>query len=72
VKGKSSFSREEVASIASLLREIRRSPRDRQKQLRDALRARYRFYISDFTPSTRGFTEGDLAELIESGRITVN
>jgi hypothetical protein len=72
VKGKSHFSQIEAASITSILRQVRRSDREGQKRLRDTLREKHRFYISNFTSSKRGFTAEDFAALIESGRVTLS
>jgi hypothetical protein len=72
MKGKNHFSQAEAASITSILRQVRRSDRESQKRLRDTLRTKHRFYISDFTSSTTGFTAEDFAALIESGQVTVS
>jgi hypothetical protein len=72
LKGKNHFSRAEAASITSILRHVRRSDREGQKRLRDALRRKHGFYISDFTSSTKGFTAEDFAALIDSGRVTAS
>ncbi len=71
VKGKDHFYQDEAASITSILRRIRRSGRENQKRLRETLRKKHGFYISDFARSTSGFTAEDFAALIDSGRITV-
>jgi hypothetical protein len=71
LKGKDRFTEDEVAEIRLTLQQVRRSDRDDQKQLREALRRKYRFYISDFTASKRGFTAEDFEALVESGRVTV-
>lgn len=70
MKGRDSFTPQELDAIRSLLRRIRSSPREEQKRLRHAMRHEHHFYISDFTDSTAGFTAEDIDALVRSGRIT--
>ena len=70
MKGKATFTHDEQDAVRSLLRRIRRSPREEQKRLRDVLRDERRFYISDFTSSKAGFTAEDFDALLTSGQIT--
>jgi hypothetical protein len=63
-----SFSREEVVELRSLLRELRRVDRDRQKTIRARIRG-IGFYITDFSNDSDGFTASDLDDLIS--RVTI-
>ena len=65
-----SFSPSEIDELRSLLRELRRSDRNRQKALRARMR-RMGFFISDFSHDADGFTVSDLDELIRRGTIDV-
>lgn len=67
---RSTFSRDEAARIRSLLDEIRRVDRPRQKRLRGELRASG-FYITDYDQSNEGFTSADFDALIGRGTILV-
>lgn len=70
-KRKAVFSSHESANIGSLLEKKCQSDRSGQKRLRDILRQRYGFYISDFTRSKSGFTVADFDALIRQGRISI-
>ena len=71
MKGKDEFSVDETESIRNLLHQIRKARRDQQKMLRETLRKKYRFYITDFDNSNSGFTANDFDELIRNGRIRI-
>jgi len=71
MKGKEEFSANEADSIRSLLREIRKTEREQQKKLRETLRKKFRFYITDFDSSSRGFTASDFDTLIGNGQICI-
>lgn len=71
MKGKSFFSPAEAERVRELLQKVRSADRDEQKQLRDRLRTDVGFYISDFTRSNTGFTEGDFNNLVERGTIKI-
>lgn len=71
MKGLSSFSSAEADAIRACLRELRNADRLEQKTLRDTLRKTYRFYITDFDISGKGFTEADFNALVRSGRVTI-
>ena len=42
-----------------------------QKELRNTLREKFEFYISDFDSSNQGFTQNDFNELIRNGRVHI-
>jgi hypothetical protein len=67
---RSSFSRDEIATIKNLLVEIRSSDRDHQKMLRNKLRS-IGFYITDYEDNQQGFTASDVDRLVANGAITV-
>jgi hypothetical protein len=64
------FSRSEIEKIKSLLDEVRRSDRVRQKSLRAQLR-RLGFYITDYATDQAGFTRSDVDRLVARGTITI-
>lgn len=64
------FTETELDQIKSLLKQVRRSDRDRQKSLRNQLR-RMGFYISDYATDQAGFTASDVDRLVARGTITV-
>jgi hypothetical protein len=65
-----SFTAGEIAELRGMLRQLRRSDRDRQKAIRNRMR-RMGFFITDFSHDADGFTVSDLDELISRGTITV-
>jgi hypothetical protein len=69
--GRTSFSRTELAAIKSLLQEIRRADRSRQKILRARLRRQFDFYISDFATDQQGFVASEVDALVRRGVLTV-
>lgn len=69
MKGRWQFTRKEAEGIRQLLRRKVRVAESEQKRVRDRLRHRFGFYISDFGPP--GFTIADFDELVESGRVEV-
>lgn len=72
MKGKANFTAKEAESIKEHLREVRKVGRDAQKQIRAHMRSSIKFYISDFTNSTEGFTEADFVNLVNQGKIKIN
>lgn len=70
MKGRSTFSAEEIKSIRALLKALRRADRAQQKSIRASLR-RGGFYITDFTDDQVGFTASDLDELVSRGTVNV-
>ena len=58
------------ATIKAELRALRRADRDTQKTIRNRLRKRG-FYITDYTSSSEGFTEGDFDALVRRGTIRI-
>jgi hypothetical protein len=70
MKGRSSFSQEEVGQIRSLLRKKAGASRSAQKAIRAQLRG-IGFYVSDFGSGNDGFTESDFQDLIQTGAITL-
>ena len=71
MKGNSKFSETEAVEIRRILAELRLAERNEQKQLRHKLRKDYKFFISDFAQSNKGFTVGDFDRLIESREIEI-
>jgi hypothetical protein len=70
MKGRSTFTADEIAQIRDLIRRKNEAPASAQK----AIRARMRelgFYISDFGSIGGGFSLRDLDRLIQGGRITI-
>ena len=70
MKGRSTFSRDEIEILRRLLREKATADRDRQKILRNRMRSTD-FYISDFSDDPAGFTEADLDKLLANGTVTI-
>ena len=68
--GRLNFTRAEADEIRSLLRELRRAERDRQKTIRAKIR-RSGFYITDVSHAAGGFTVSDFDELVRRGTITI-
>jgi hypothetical protein len=68
---KKAFTQDELAALRKLLREKQTADRDRQKTIRNAMRKKYGFWISDFSDNQDGFVESDLDDLISRGTITV-
>ena len=68
--GRTSFTRDEIDQLRSLLRELRRADPGRQKTIRGRMR-RLGFYITDFSHDADGFTAADLDELLLRGTITI-
>lgn len=71
MKGKSVFTPEEAIIIKSNLHACREAGRYAQKDLRDALRKVYSFYISDFDRSRNGFTSADFDYHVSIGNIKI-
>lgn len=71
MKGHRKFLSQEAISIRRILAELRFADRNTQKRLREMLRKNYKFYISDFDRSRKGFTAADFDCLIESGEIEI-
>jgi len=69
MRTRSTYEERELAAIRSLLEELRRSPRERQKVLRGRLRRKHRFFISDFERPGSGFRPEDLDRLVSEGTI---
>ena len=72
MKGRNHFTLQEADAIKRVLAEVRRSPRDKQKRLRDTLRGEMGFYITDFTSSSAGFNDQDFDRLVREGSIKVS
>lgn len=70
MKGRTSFTQDEVARIRELLNLKERALRSAQKGLRQKLR-NMGFYITDFVSDQRGFTARDLERLLQTGAIRV-
>ncbi|AMQ00919.1 hypothetical protein AY601_4068 [Pedobacter cryoconitis] len=71
MKGRSVFTSKEATEIKKYLNELRSVGRDTQKDIRAHLRSFYKFYITDFTSSTSGFTVEDFDFYVERNQITV-
>ena len=71
MRGENCFSVADANKIRQLLKELRQADRTEQKKLRDVLRGKYRFYITDFDTSGSGFTVTDFDNLVNRGRITI-
>jgi hypothetical protein len=63
------FTSEEADEIRSILEELRRAERPQQKSLRNTLRSKYGFYITDFTSDASGMTRSDFDDLLGRGTI---
>ena len=61
---------EAAARIRGFLGEVRRSPHDQQKRLRQQIRD-LGFYISDFSRPDSGFTPADFDALVAQGTIRI-
>lgn len=70
MKGRSTFTSQELREIRASLTALRRADGDRQKVIRAGIR-RMGFYITDFSTDQRGFTASDLDELVQRGDVTV-
>lgn len=68
--GRLTFTKTEIDELRSLLRDLRRADRSRQKTIRARMR-RMGFYITDFSHDADGFTVSDLDEMVARGTITV-
>ena len=71
MRGKRNFSAADANAIRAILRELRSADESSQKKLRNILRKKYEFYITDFDTSRRGFTEADFNSLLDKGVINV-
>ncbi len=72
MKGRNRFTAAEAAAIRGLLTEIRQADQREQRKLRDILRNKHRFYITDFRPvPPGGFAAADFDERMACGKITV-
>ncbi len=71
MKGRRSFSANEIQGIETTLRQLPRCDASRRKALQRALRRRYRFYASDFTSRGRRLTADEVEQLIAQGVITL-
>lgn len=68
---KKKYTKQEVATIRTLLREKARASRSEQKGIRAKLRT-LGFYITDFDQSYSGFTVSDFDKLLQKGIIIIN
>ena len=71
VKGKKTFSAEAAEQILRLLRDKVKSDSDSQKPLRNTLRRKYGFYITDFPGTPRPFKQKAFNDLVAKGRINI-
>lgn len=70
MKGKSTFTKQDVAELRRLITEKRTADRDRQKALRGKMRS-IGFYVTDFVTDQHGFTVSNFDDLIARGTIVV-
>lgn len=70
-QGRDSFTQKEADEIRSYLKLARESGKEDQKYIRDHLRSKLYFFISDYTISRKGFTPEDFDLLITDGRVTI-
>lgn len=70
MKGRTTFTQDDIVAIKDLLNQKERALPAAQKRLRDKIRARG-FYITDFVTDQRGFTARDLDRLLQNGAIQV-
>lgn len=70
MKGKSTFTKQDVAELRRLITEKQTADRDRQKALRGKMRS-IGFYVTDFVTDQHGFTVSNFDDLIARGTIVV-
>ena len=70
-KVKDTFSQKEATDIKAILSTLHTLPREEQKTVREGLRSKFNFYISDFTSSKKGFTDKDFDNCITQGKIKI-
>lgn len=71
MKGRSTFSANELHAIETTLRQLPRTEGWRRRSLHERLRRRYRFYVSDFKRDRRPFTADDVELLVSQGVIRI-
>ncbi len=72
MKGRTSFSTNEMHGIELALGELARSDPSRRRRLQRALRRHYRFYVSDFVRGGARLTVDEFERLIAQGVIRVH
>jgi hypothetical protein len=72
MKGRAIFTQAESAVIRKMLGALRRTERPAQKSIRESLRQRSGFYISDWPRDATGFTPSGFDDLVRQGRIRVH
>lgn len=70
MQGKSTFTKQEAQTLRNLIVNKVRSDRNKQKQLRDKMRA-LGFYITDFDKSNKGFSIEDFERLVKQGKVNI-
>jgi hypothetical protein len=68
---KTNFTKSEIEEIRLLVRELEKSNKTEQKNIRSKMRDKYNFYITKFDTSYSGFREQDLDKIIKDKRITI-
>ena len=71
MKGRDTFTQAESAVIRRGLDALSRAERPVQKSIRESLRQRSGFYISDWPRDATGFTRADFDGLVREGRIRI-
>ncbi len=72
VKGRTSFSLEEIQRIETALREASRVDVPRRRRLLVSLRRHYRFYVSDYVRRGARLSADELERLIAQGVVRVH
>ncbi len=69
-KGRNTFSQQEAAEILNLLKKLPHHSRKNQMKVRNHLRKKLGFYISDFTDG-KGFNDGAFKHFVHLGDIKI-
>ena len=70
-EGSYTFTVSEVEAIRAFLVDLRAEDRGAQKRIRQTLRTRYRFFISDFSVRRKGFTAANLDRMVRRNVIRI-
>ena len=72
MKGRATFSANELHGIELTLGQLARSDGRARRALQDVLRSRYRFYVSDFVRRGARLTVDEVERLVAQGVIRVH
>jgi hypothetical protein len=72
VRGRATFSANELHGIELTLGQLARSDGERRRALQDGLRRQYRFYVSDFVRRGARLTVDEVERLVAQGVIRVH